>query len=111
MSGHDESVTAPEHEQRGAAASGRAARRVVVHGLVQGVFFRDSCRQEAEDRGVTGWVRNNPDGTVEALFEGPADRVEALVDWAHRGPRRAAVERVEVTEAEAEGAARFEIRG
>lgn len=90
---------------------GSSARRVVVHGLVQGVFFRDSCRQEAEERGVTGWVRNNPDGTVEAMFEGPTDRVQAMVDWAHGGPRHAAVERVEVSDADPEGSGRFEVRG
>jgi len=55
-------------------------RRVVVHGLVQGVFFRDTCRRLAEQYGVAGWVRNLPDGRVEAVFEGPADAVCRLVD-------------------------------
>ena len=54
---------------------------------VQGVFFRDSCRTEANRRGVTGWVRNRDDGAVEAVFEGPPEDVRRLVDWAHTGPR------------------------
>ena len=70
-------------------------RRVIVHGRVQNVWFRDSCRREAEVAGVAGWVRNRPDGTVEAAFEGPADAVAALVAWCHQGPPRARVDRVE----------------
>jgi acylphosphatase len=73
-------------------------RRVVVHGLVQGVFFRDSCRREARAAGVGGWVRNRPDGTVEALFEGPEDDVERMLDWVRHGPAYARVERVDVVE-------------
>ncbi|WP_133802715.1 acylphosphatase [Kribbella caucasensis] len=73
-------------------------RRVVVHGLVQGVFFRDSCRREAQAAGVGGWVRNRPDGTVEALFEGPEDDVERMLDWVRHGPAYARVERVDVVE-------------
>lgn len=74
-------------------------RRVVVHGAVQGVFFRDSCRREALDAGVSGWVRNLPDGTVEAAFEGAAESVEALCAWCRQGPPHALVSRVdEVTE-------------
>lgn len=85
------------------------ARRVVVHGLVQGVFFRDSCRQEAEHQQVRGWVRNEPDGTVAAHFEGPADAVESMVAWCHDGPRRARVERVDVSGADPTGAGRFDV--
>lgn len=70
-------------------------RRVVVHGRVQGVWFRDSCRHEAEAAGVAGWVRNRPDRTVEAVFEGPEVAVAALVAWCHEGPVRARVDRVE----------------
>lgn len=81
------------------------AREVVVHGHVQGVFFRDSCRREAERAGVTGWVRNEPDGTVAARFEGPAPAVERLVAWCRQGPPRARVDRVEVREAATSGAA------
>jgi acylphosphatase len=73
-------------------------RRVVVSGRVQGVWFRESCRREAEARGVAGWVRNCPDGKVEAAFEGEPDAVEALVGWCSIGPTRARVVRVEVIE-------------
>jgi acylphosphatase len=86
------------------------ARRVVVHGSVQGVFFRDSTRRRAESRGVAGWVRNCPDGTVEALFEGDPDAVDALVAFAGEGPRGARVERVEVEDATPEGLGGFEVR-
>jgi acylphosphatase len=86
------------------------ARRVVVHGSVQGVFFRDTTRRRAQSRGVRGWVRNNPDGSVEALFEGDREAVEAMVAFAREGPRGAHVEHVEVHEAPAEGADAFHIR-
>ena len=86
------------------------AKRVVVHGSVQGVFFRDSTRRRAESRGVAGWVRNCSDGTVEALFEGDADAVDALVAFAGDGPRGAQVERVEVEDVRAEGLSGFEVR-
>jgi acylphosphatase len=82
----------------------------VVHGHVQGVFFRDTTMRRAVERGVAGWVRNNPDGTVEAVFEGDPDAVEAMVRFAHEGPRGAIVERVEVIEEEPEGLTRFGVR-
>jgi acylphosphatase len=82
----------------------------VVHGHVQGVFFRDTTMRRAVERGVAGWVRNNPDGTVEAAFEGDPDAVEAMVRFAHEGPRGAIVERVEVIEEEPEGLTRFGVR-
>jgi acylphosphatase len=85
-------------------------RRVVVHGQVQGVFFRDTTVRRAVERGVAGWVRNNPDGTVEAVFEGDPDAVDAMVRFAHEGPRGAIVERVEVIEEEPEGLTRFGVR-
>jgi acylphosphatase len=85
-------------------------RRVVVHGHVQGVFFRDTTVRRAVERGVAGWVRNNPDGTVEAVFEGDPDAVEAMVRFAHEGPRGAIIERVEVIEEEPEGLTRFGVR-
>jgi acylphosphatase len=85
-------------------------RRVVVHGYVQGVFFRDTIRRHAERRGVAGWVRNNPDGTVEAVLEGEADAVERLVELCREGPRGAAVDRVEVHEEPIEGLTGFAIR-
>jgi acylphosphatase len=78
-------------------------RRVVVRGDVQGVFFRDSTRDEAEARGVSGSVTNRDDGAVEAVFEGPQDAVDALVAFCREGPSRASVEDVEVIEEEPEG--------
>ncbi len=86
------------------------ARRVVVHGDVQGVFFRDSTKQEADAAGVAGWVSNETDGTVLAHFEGPADAVETLVDYARHGPRRASVERVDVTDVPVDGLSGFQVR-
>ncbi|GAB3219634.1 acylphosphatase [Glycomyces halotolerans] len=83
---------------------------MTVHGTVQGVFFRQACLQEAEDRGVRGWVRNRPDGTVEAVFEGESENVGALVSWAHRGPPSASVERVEVREEPPQDLAEFVVR-
>lgn len=87
------------------------ARQVVVHGRVQGVFFRDSCRRRAERSRVTGWVRNEPDGSVGALFEGPREAVEAMVAWCHEGPPRAGVVRVEVSEAGPSGSRAFDVLG
>jgi acylphosphatase len=85
-------------------------KRVVVHGSVQGVFFRDTTRRLAQQRDVAGWVRNNRDGTVEAVFEGDEGAVERLVAFAHDGPRGAQVERVEVFDEEPEGLSGFAIR-
>ena len=84
-------------------------KRVIVRGRVQGVFYRDTTRRMAESRGVAGWVRNTPDGSVEAVFEGDADAVDEMVRFTHEGPRGAAVERVEVFEEEAEGLTGFRI--
>ncbi|MBI3478809.1 MAG: acylphosphatase [Nitrosomonadales bacterium] len=70
--------------------------RLIIHGRVQGVFFRDSMRREAQRLGITGWVRNRSDGAVEAAVQGDAAAVDAIVRWAHRGPEFAQVERVEV---------------
>ena len=88
----------------------RIARRVVVSGRVQGVFFRDSCREEAEAAGVDGWARNTAEGTVEAWFEGSPAAVERLVEWCRSGPRRADVDGVEVHEEDPTGQDRFRIR-
>ena len=85
-------------------------RRVVVHGLVQGVFFRDTVRRHAQSRGVTGWVRNNPDGTIEAVFEGEPEAVERLVSFVHEGPSGAIVERVDVADEADEGLSGFSVR-
>ncbi len=83
---------------------------MVVRGLVQGVFFRDSTRRQARRHGVAGWVSNRADGAVEAVFEGEADAVERLVAFSREGPRGAQVESVEVTEEEPEGLSGFGVR-
>jgi acylphosphatase len=83
--------------------------RVVVRGRVQGVFFRDTTRRRAQQRGVGGWVRNRPDGAVEAVFEGPSDQVEGMVDFCREGPRGALVEEIERYEEQAEGLTNFSI--
>jgi len=80
---------------------------VVVHGQVQGVFFRDSTRRKARQLGVAGWVRNRPDGSVEAVFEGSPAAVEAAVGFVHGGPPRAHVDRVEVRDEPDEGLVDF----
>jgi acylphosphatase len=85
-------------------------RRVVVHGHVQGVFFRDSTRDRAQSRGVAGWVCNRPDGAVEAVFEGDPEAVESMVRFAKEGPGRADVADVEVSEEEPEGLSDFDVR-
>jgi acylphosphatase len=81
----------------------RVRSRVVVTGRVQGVFFRQSCAREARAARVSGWVRNVPDGTVEAVFEGEQLDVDALVAWCRTGPRAARVAHVQVTREEPEG--------
>ena len=83
--------------------------RVIVHGFVQGVFFRDTVRRHAVASGVSGWVRNNADGTVEAVFEGEPSEVERLVALCREGPRGARVDRVDVTSEEPEGLTGFRI--
>jgi len=85
-------------------------RRVVVHGQVQGVFFRGTTRRMASSRGVAGWVHNRPDGAVEAVFEGDPDAVEAMVAFCREGPRGAGVDRVEVSDEQPEGLTGFEVR-
>ena len=85
-------------------------RRVVVHGSVQGVFFRDSLRRLAERHGVSGWARNTSEGTVEAVFEGEPEAVERLVSFARTGPPDAHVEAAEVHEDEPKGLSGFAIR-
>jgi acylphosphatase len=85
-------------------------RRVVVHGHVQGVFFRDTTRRVALEHGVAGWARNTWEGTVEAVFEGEPEAVERLVAFVHEGPSSALVERVEVFDEPDEGLTGFAIR-
>ncbi len=84
--------------------------RVLISGRVQGVFFRDACRRVAREHGVAGWVRNLPDGHVEAVFEGRPEDVDRLVAWARRGPSRAAVADVAVQAEPPEGLDTFLIR-
>ncbi len=85
-------------------------RRVVVRGAVQGVGFRVSFARAAQSRGVSGWVRNRPDGTVEAVLEGDDDAVASALRWCGDGPRGARVDRVDVHDEEPEGASGFEMR-
>jgi acylphosphatase len=85
-------------------------RRVKAHGRVQGVFFRDSTREEAHRLGVSGWVRNAEDGSVEGVFEGEPEDVEAMIWFVRSGPGSADVDRVDVDEEEPEGLPRFEVR-
>jgi acylphosphatase len=85
--------------------------RVFVSGWVQGVFYRESCRREAQRRGVAGSVRNLPDGRVEAVFEGPDDAVAAMVAWAGTGPGGAHVDSVEVVREPPTGLRGFDVAG
>ena len=80
--------------------SERSTRRLSIRGRVQGVWFRESMRLEAERLGVTGWVRNRMDGSVEAVVQGERDAVEAMVRWARRGPEGAEVSGVETSDAQ-----------
>jgi acylphosphatase len=86
------------------------ARRAVVHGRVQGVFYRDTVRRAAQQRSVAGWAANLADGTVEVWLEGEPDAVGSLLRVLHDGPPRAEVERVDVADVEHEGLSGFEIR-
>jgi acylphosphatase len=85
-------------------------KRVVVHGRVQGVFFRDTARRTAASRGIAGWVSNRPDGAVEAVFEGEPEAVDSLVRFMREGPRGAEVADVEIVDEEPEGLSGFEVR-
>ncbi len=85
-------------------------RHLYISGRVQGVWYRESCRAEAERLGVRGWVRNLWDGRVEAVFEGPPDAVLELVNWAHHGPPRATVTAVKVAAEEPVGERGFRVR-
>jgi len=93
-----------------AMAEDRIRRRVVVHGRVQGVFFRGSTQDEARRAGIDGWVRNLPDGAVEAVFEGSPAGVEQLVAYCRRGPSWAQVTSVDVVEEAPEGERGFRVR-
>jgi acylphosphatase len=85
-------------------------KHVVVHGRVQGVFFRDSTRERARAEGVAGWVANRGDGAVEAVFEGTPERVEDMVEFCRSGPSSADVDDVEVSDEAPEGLEGFQVR-
>ncbi len=87
----------------------RIRRRVRAHGKVQGVFFRDATREEAERRDVAGWAKNRPDGSVEAVFEGEPDMVEHLVWFVRNGPGSSDVSRVDVDDEEPEDLRGFKV--
>lgn len=88
----------------------RVRAHVFVSGRVQGVYYRATTREQANETGVDGWVRNLDDGRVEAVFEGTESAVEAIVEWCHTGSPRARVEGVEVDYGDPEGLEGFEIR-
>jgi len=92
------------------ASGDRIARRVVVSGRVQGVFFRSSCRDRARALGVTGWVRNTAAGTVELWAEGEAAQIDALLRWCREGPGHADVDSVDVHDVVPTGADAFHVR-
>ena len=83
--------------------------RLRISGRVQGVYYRDSCRQMAQRLGVAGWVRNRPDGSVEVVAEGPRHDVSALAAWCREGPPRAQVNDVEIVDEEPEGLRGFRV--
>lgn len=84
-------------------------RRVTARGRVQGVFFRDSAREQARAQGVAGWIRNRADGAVEAVLEGPRDAVERVIRFFETGPPRAKVANLEVQEETPEGLTGFDV--
>jgi acylphosphatase len=89
----------------------RERAHVYVAGQVQGVFFRDSTREKAEQLGLTGWVKNLSDGRVEALFEGPSERIREMIRWCEQGPPHAEVENVDTQFEVSEGdLTSFEVR-
>jgi acylphosphatase len=85
-------------------------RHVTVSGDVQGVFFRETARRKATEAGVSGWITNRSDGRVEAVFEGPAEAVDDLVEYCRVGPTAATVEDVDVQTEEPEGLSGFDVR-
>ena len=91
-------------------SSDTVRRRARIKGDVQGVNFREATRRKATEAGVAGWVTNRSDGSVEAVFEGPPEAVDQLVEFCEEGPTAAAVERVDITEEEPETLAGFDVR-
>lgn len=93
-----------------AIRTGMLRRHVIAHGRVQGVFFRDSTARRADELGVAGWVRNQADGTVEAVFEGDDEAVEGMVRFCRQGPGHAHVSELEVINESPEGLSGFQVR-
>jgi acylphosphatase len=94
----------------GAMSEETIRRRLTVHGQVQGVFYRDSTREAAENEGVAGWARNCSDGSVEVVLEGPARAVESVIGYCRIGPGSAEVGSVDIDEEEPEGLSGFRTR-
>ena len=69
---------------------------LIIEGIVQGVFFRANAREKADKSNINGWIRNRPDGTVEAVFEGEEESVKKLIEWCHHGPPGAVVKNVKI---------------
>lgn len=83
---------------------------IIIYGRVQGVWFRAHTKEMADKLGIKGWVRNLPDGSVEAVFEGDEKSIEEMIRWCHHGPPLARVDRVEIKYEEPKGERNFEIR-
>lgn len=83
--------------------------QLIIHGHVQGVFFRDSVRREAQRRGVHGWAANRSDGSVEVVLEGPAPQLQEVIAFCRRGPRGARVDDVQVDERVPQALSGFEV--
>ena len=86
-----------EERNRGAVSMREARVHVIIHGFVQGVFFRYSTRERAAALRLKGWVKNNFNGTVEAVFEGSKGDVETIINWCRRGPSGSRVDRVDLS--------------
>jgi acylphosphatase len=99
-----------ETRKNACMSDGAIRRQLIVHGKVQGVFFRDSVRETAENEGVSGWAANCDDGTVEIVLEGSAEPVESVIGFCRIGPMSAEVTSVDVREEKPEGLSGFETR-
>jgi acylphosphatase len=109
MAGRADGIGREQEELRSMAVD-LVRRRVILHGLVQGVWFRASVRERARAHGVAGWARNRPDGVVEVALEGQADAVESVLRYCRTGPPGARVDSVEVREEPPEGIRGFTVR-
>jgi acylphosphatase len=85
-------------------------RRILIHGRVQGVFFRATARDVAEELGVNGWIRNTEEGDVEAVVSGGTQQLERFIAWCRQGPPRAVVSKVEIEERDAQQFSGFEVK-